>query len=537
MSNNRAFTDEKNIVQRWERVVGNIKDPYTRKVTAIVLENQAKAILAERLNEDLTPGATTTGKLGTFQKFAFPIVRRIFPNLIANSICGVQPMQGPVSQIFYIGNSRAGKNGAGTYAEQLVYSRWRPTYRGLVASAIGTAANPASGGIGQFLGFPPGASGPGLDGDLITSFDVSNVLASYAGAPSGTVGGQIAMFPNERFLAGFSLSAGERLAGTGIPEINFHIEQTPVQARTRKFRALWTIEASQDLKSYHDIDLESELTTLLSKELELEIDRELVEDMRMIAYGRLGIDGTTSFGGFVPETLTTNTQSNNFPGHGTGQDGATFVPVGFQYDFSTGLTNATGDNGSNVFVIDLTSSSFFAAPQHMGHVYSNILAVINFASNDIFRTTWRGPGTWLLTSPVVLSMLESAAKLEGGLPTDAGPSNGGKQISFKGKFAGKYDLYVDPLFPDDEILVGYKGEGPMDAGLVYAPYIPIQTLPPVTDPETFQPRKGIMTRYGKVAISVASRYFRVIRLIGPSSNYLYSPFSRSTNRAGGAQSY
>jgi hypothetical protein len=94
-----------------------------------------------------------------------------------------------------------------------------------------------------------------------------------------------------------------------------------------------------------------------------------------------------------------------------------------------------------------------------------------------------------------------------------GPTAGavGNQITYAGKFAGKYDLVVDPMFPEDEIIVGYKGANAMDAGFFYCPYIPLQPLDTVVDPETFQPRKGILTRYGKVAVQPASRFYRVIR--------------------------
>ena len=92
---------------------------------------------------------------------------------------------------------------------------------------------------------------------------------------------------------------------------------------------------------------------------------------------------------------------------------------------------------------------------------------------------------------------------------------------------GRYDLFVDPMYPTDEIMVGYKGANAMDAGLIHAPYIPLQQLPTITDPESFQPRKGILTRYGKVQIA-QNRYYRIIRVIGPTANYLFSPFSRNT---------
>jgi hypothetical protein len=103
----------------------------------------------------------------------------------------------------------------------------------------------------------------------------------------------------------------------------------------------------------------------------------------------------------------------------------------------------------------------------------------------------------------------------------------GTRIEYRGKFAGKYNLIVDPLFPEDEIIVGYNGTNPMDAGFIYCPYIPLMPLQTITDPETFQPRKGIMTRYGKVAVAPASRFYRVIRLIGAGSGYVTKPIYRN----------
>jgi hypothetical protein len=135
---------------------------------------------------------------------------------------------------------------------------------------------------------PMSLQGTGSSGDTIYG----------AGAPSGTMGGQIAAWPNQNFVGGYNLSGGERLTGTGIPEMTFHIEQEAVVANTRKMRALWTLEASQDLKAYHNLDLERELTDLLSKELQLEIDRELIEDLRQISYG---LRDKNAIGGVKPE--------------------------------------------------------------------------------------------------------------------------------------------------------------------------------------------------------------------------------------------
>ena len=549
------------LVQKWEPVLEGIDSDYTRRVTAQLLENQAKSIIEEKvrnIDEAITAAATTTGQLGTFQKFAFPLVRRVYPKLLANSLVGVQPMQGPVSQVFYLGNSRARNGGIAGADNQTVYSKFNLTYLGNVAQRIGSASGTGTqrsqqeGGLqGTFLDATGGqlaTSSVGLDGDIAgAGFDVSNVLAVSgtelrgAGAGSGTMGGQIAAWPNSNAVMGYQLSAGERLTGTGIPEMTFHIEQEAVVANTRKMRALWTLEASQDLKAYHNLDLERELTDLLSKELQLEIDRELIEDLRMIAYGMRD----QNLGG-VNQNLMDNSYINmggggEFPGIIDATSTGAFVPAQFTYDFSgsegTGTSTQFGGanikTDSNVFVIDFSQESLSMYPRHVGEVYANLLAIINLASQDIYRTTMRGPGNWLLTSPLVASLLESASKLEGGIQAPDGPSNIGKNsIEFKGKFMGRYDLYVDPMFPTDEILVGYKGSNAMDAGYIYAPYIPLQQLPTIVDPESFQPRKGILTRYGKVQIEPYNRFYRIIRIIGPTSNYLFSPFSRNDSVLG-----
>jgi hypothetical protein len=294
-------------------------------------------------------------------------------------------------------------------------------------------------------------------------------------------------------------------------------------------RALWTIEASQDLKSYHNLDLERELTELLSKEISLEIDRELIEDVRMIAYG---FSSSGSFGAWQAGTLD-NANPNNFQGIGgdSTAQGSNMAPGSWTYE-QTGLTSFMNSQ-SNVFVVDLAYDAASYAPQHVGHRYANLLAVMNLASQDIYKTTLRGPGTVIVTSPLMAAVLESAAKLEGGVAREDGPTNmDGKAVRYVGKFAGKYDLIVDPMYPEDEILMAYNGSNPMDAGFVYCPYIPLMPLDTVTDPESFQPRKGILTRYGKAAVQPSNRFYRIIRVIGAGNNYITQNLFRNTAKAG-----
>ena len=194
----------------------------------------------------------------------------------------------------------------------------------------------------------------------------------------------------------------------------------------------------------------------------------------------------------------------------------------YQYGFDArGALDLGGDK--NVTFVDFASSALGLAPRHVGEVYSNLVAAVNFAAQDIYKTTFRGAGNYIITSPLVAAMLQSAAKLEGGLDaSEAGEL--GATIQYKGKWLGQYDIYIDPMWPEDELLIGYKGTNAMETGYIYSPYIPIQMLPTVVDPNSFQPRKGLITRYGKTAVAPSSRWYRIIRLVGADSRYLTQPF-------------
>ena len=497
------------LVQKWGPALDGIENDYTKRVTAQLLENQLKSCQQESIDEAaVDTGTTTVGSLGTFQKFAFPLVRRVYPELIANQLVSVQPMSGPVSQVFYLGAARVYGD-----TRETIYSKYNLTYRGLTTGKV----KPFQTGDGTTVD---------VDGeDTPTSQEFGTSALTEDFEDGNNMASAIAEWPEGAYAQGWSVSAGESLAGTAIPEVTLQIEQQPVIARTKKMRALWTLEASQDLRAYHNLDLERELTDLLGKEIRLEVDRELIENLRGLAY-----DATGTTGNLFKETYldqaSNQTTAGNFTSPGTATD-STFGDFLFENregvpsDLTLPTSNA--GNNKNVILVDFESSALNFAPRHVGDVYANLLGAINFASQDIFKTTQRGAGNWLLCSPVVATILETAAKLTGGIEAADGPTNFGPgTIQFRGKFMGRYDLFVDPLYPEGEILVGYKGGNPMDGGFVYSPYIPFQALPTVTDPESFQPRKGILTRYGKAAVAPASRFYRVIRLVGSSS--LFNPF-------------
>ena len=515
LTDNNSVGGGNPLVEKWEPILEGIEDAYTRESTAVLLENQARSVLTDiqkEHGESILSETTNVGNLGTFQKFAFPLVRRVFPELIANKIAGVQPMQGPVSQVFYLGSDRL-TNPAGGEGNTM-YGRWDITYNGKIAGNQGNL-----GALDVSTDFA-GAGGKSLSALSANAFTESK----------DTVGGFIANFPSsvnaDYYGAKYNVSSGERLSGSAIPQLNFHISQQAVTARTRKFRALWTLEAAQDLRAYHNLDLERELTDLLGKEVALEIDREIIEDIRNLAYNW----GSNSAAWNGRANLE-QPNANNF-----GSDGVDFTPGSFDYEMTNrgfgipGNPDAASRNPAgteqNVFLVDFATSALGLAPRHVGEVYANLLAAIQFASQDIYKSTLRGAANWIVTSPFIAAILYSASKLEGGAPKEE-IGTLGANIQYKGKFMGQFDVYVDPLYPDDEIMLGYKGSSPMDAGYCYCPYIPLQMLPTITDPETFQPRKGLLTRYGKVGIGPESRFYRIIRIIGANSNYLLTPFAKA----------
>ena len=181
----------KALCDKWSPILEGIDDSYTRETTAVLLENQARHVLAEQSKSGLLEESTAVGNLGTFQKFAFPLVRRVFPELIANKVVGVQPMQGPVSQVFYLGFDRAtGPDGQGA---QNVYGKYLLTYRGINAQPL------SSDGGGASLDSSSRTWGSPTGDDQV---DIS-------GSVSGTDGLGIAAFPSATTLSQWNTSAGE----------------------------------------------------------------------------------------------------------------------------------------------------------------------------------------------------------------------------------------------------------------------------------------------------------------------------------------
>jgi hypothetical protein len=234
-----------------------------------------------------------------------------------------------------------------------------------------------------------------------------------------------------------------------IPEIDIKVDSSAITAQTKKLKAKWTPELGQDLNAYHNLDAEVELTSILSEQVALEIDREILADL---------VNGATA---------------------------ATYY-----WSRSPGLF-VNRETGA-----ELGATS--AAPDFTGTVsewYETLIETINDVSAQIHRKTLRGGANYVVCSPEVANILEFTAGFRANVTADADKGVIGAQNV--GSLSRKFDVIVDPYFPRQVVLVGRKGASFLESGYVYAPYVPLQVTPTIFGVEDFVPRKGVMTRYAK----------------------------------------
>ncbi len=234
-----------------------------------------------------------------------------------------------------------------------------------------------------------------------------------------------------------------------IPEIDIKVDSVSVTAVTKKLKAKWTPELGQDLNAYHNLDAEVELTSILSEQIALEIDREILADL---------IDGATA---------------------GT-----------YYWSRSPGLfvKRTTG--------AEIGASS--AAPDFTGTVsewYETLVETINDVSAQIHRKTLRGGANFIVCGPEVANILEFTSGFRAKVTAD--DSKGEVGAVNVGSLSKKWDVIVDPYFPRNVVLVGRRGNSFLESGYVYSPYVPLQVTPTIFGVEDFVPRKGVMTRYAK----------------------------------------
>ncbi len=256
-----------------------------------------------------------------------------------------------------------------------------------------------------------------------------------------------------------------------IPEIDIKVDSIAITAVTKKLKAKWTPELGQDLNAYHNLDAEVELTSILSEQIALEIDREIMEDL---------VKGGTA------STYYWSRSPGMFLNRETGAE------VGAQA----------------------------SAPDFTGTVsewYETLIETINDVSAQIHRKTLRGGANFVVVSPEVANILEFTAGFRANVTADADKGDiGAVKV---GSLNRKFDVIVDPYFPRNAVLVGRKGSSFLESGYVYAPYVPLQTTPTIFGPEDFVPRKGVMTRYAKKMVRPDMYGLVIVRgLLGESGS-------------------
>ncbi len=236
------------------------------------------------------------------------------------------------------------------------------------------------------------------------------------------------------------------LADTIIPEIDIKVQSVAVTAQSRKLKVKWTPELAQDLQAYQNLDAEVELTQILSEQIAMDIDREILQNLLT--------DGTGA-------VMYWSRKPGNFVNKLTGLD------VQGSY---TGTTLEW---------------------------YHTLMETINDVANTISRKTLRGKANFLVVSPDVATILESMIPWKPASLGDPLMNRFAMGMEKIGSLNNAYTVYKDPYFPRNIILVGYKGNSFLESGFVYAPYVPLIITPTIYSPEDFTPRRGCMTRYAK----------------------------------------
>ena len=468
-----------NIFENWSETKAAMLeglDATKQKIVAPLLENQKRAMITE----EAAAGATSAHDISGFRKILIPMIRRIIPGTIATELVGVQPMTGPVGLVYTLRYRYAeavsetshsnpfGLPGAIGVGDE-VFGNSSPI-RQWYSSGAGNAGSPGVGPDGQAAG----AGGIAGDANLETAIDGNNATgvawpSSIGAGVATTASGFGPYAENVSDLGRGNIAgslyggSGSFLEGSGGRKMTMDVVNQAVEAGSRKLQAGWTIEAMQDLNAQHGLDLESEMTQALSAEIVQEIDQEIITDLMALA-------GTVE----------------TFDGAGSGSYGGA----------------AAGNY----------------APAYVGDRLANLGVIINRVANEIARKTRRGAGNYIVVSPLIVSILQSAAKsvfapaIEGSFkgPNNSmlvGTLNGSiKVYSYLWNQAGA-GLDLGPgnspvQSANDTILVGYKGgNGETDTGYFYCPYIPLMSSGVVVHPTTFQPVVSLMTRYGKAVFT------------------------------------
>ena len=499
-----------------------------RSSVAVILENQAKQLVVESTQTGGagTPQASfTAGNGEQWAGVALPLVRKIFGQIASKEFVSVQPMNLPAGLVFYLdfqyGNTNTpfGENSSvygtpsanfGNQAAGALYGAGKFGYslNQFSSSAFVTSTGSAAGvpyvSASQFdVRFDssvsasveagqikkvslPTASIPSFDPNAVRSFvitsgsnfglDAAKLFPAFTELVGGNINFYVTASQTEVTGSGIpgwsvyfnkatdfntrgdfedrttSPSVPNAASNTSIviPEINVQMKSQTISAKTRKLKAQWTPEFAQDLNAYHSLDAEAELTGLLSEHISLEIDLEVLDMLINSA------------------------------------------PIVENWSAKVGnQINATGTGFNlNTAGVYYTQMSWF---QTIGIKLQKV-------SNIIHQRTMRGGANFMVVSPAIATILESIPGFAADTDGAADTMKYAFGVQKIGALNSRYKVYKNPYMTENVILMGYKGGQFLECGAVYSPYVPLIMTPLIYDPQTFTPRKGIMTRYAMTMV-------------------------------------
>ena len=497
---------------------------------SMLLESQAKQLVVETSQTGggaASQGTFTAGVGEQWAGVALPLVRKVFGQIAAKEFVSVQPMNLPSGLVFYLdfqygttkggvtaGDSVYGATGGndpfGNTNTGGLYGAGRFGYSinntGSAAGATGTVAiaswadlnfnsdYSASAAAGDYRTIKilktdlPNLDETGVRGFTIasgdgvlnatnnvpefTTVDGTNVTFVALNADVGNVNAAAVVTyqlqPTDQYRGDFEDGNNAINADNtpiAIPEINVQMKSSAIVAKTRKLKAVWTPEFAQDLNAYHSIDAEAELTSILSEYISLEIDLEIL-DMLLSSAG-----------------------------------------AGTEY------WSAINNKGINAAATGFTEDLGFYNSQ--GQWFQTLGTKIQKLSNIIHQKTLRGGANFLVCSPAVGTILESIPGYAADSDGDVSAANYAFGVQKVGALNGRYKVYKNPYMTENQVLLGFRGTQFLESGAVFAPYIPLIMTPLVYDPETFTPRKGLLTRYAKKV--VRPEFYGKIEIAGLNS--------------------
>jgi len=510
-------SDAARLANKWTRtgLLEGISGETEKNNMSMILENQAKQLVMEQSTTGGGAGAGTftSGTGAQWAGIALPLVRKVFGQIAAKEFVSVQPMNLPSGLVFYLdfqyGTTKSpfeegksmygdlGADGTGPFGNSTVGGNYGAGRFGfsinntssLVTATATTAswsdfnfdsefsASAVAGGLRKLT--IPLSSAPNADLKAVRGFSLAtgSVLSTADLFPafSKVEGSNLVFYTTAAKVAASTLSAitlsyslqptdanrGDFEAGNNtlngnntpiaIPELNVNMRSEGIVAKTRKLKAVWTPEFAQDLNAYHSLDAEAELTSIMSEYISLEIDMEILD--MLIDSAAAGTEYWSAV----------NNQA---------------------------ITNATG-NGT------FDTLGFFNS---QGQWFQTLGTKMQKLSNIIHQKTLRGGANFMVCSPAVATILESIPGFASNSDGDVTKSSYAFGVQKSGTINNRYTVYKNPYMTENVILMGFRGGQFLEAGAVFAPYVPLIMTPLVYDPETFVPRKGLLTRYAKKVV-------------------------------------